>query len=70
MFNNAVAIVFGDFGANIEKILKTFASNLNIPVYRSASFGHEKVNLPFIYGANGIISSNCKTATIEVEMKK
>lgn len=70
LFSKAVAVVFGDFGADIEKILKTFASNLNIPVYKSASFGHEKVNLPFIYGTNGVISFNCKTATIEVEMKK
>ena len=66
LFDNAVAIIFGDFGTNADtlKVLKTFANNLNIPVYKSNSFGHEKVNLPFVYGFNGTISSDNKQARI------
>lgn len=66
LFDNAVAIIFGDFGANTDtiKILKTFANNLHIPVYKSASFGHQKVNLPFVYGFNGTISSHQNNAEI------
>lgn len=67
LFDNAAAIVFGDFGTNegILKILKTFANTLlHIPVYKSSSFGHENVNLPFVYGFNGTISSNNKQTEI------
>ena len=66
LFDHAGAIIFGDFGANAEtlKILKKFANNLHIPVYKSDSFGHEKVNLPFVHGFNGTISLHRDKAEI------
>ncbi len=66
LFDKAVAIILGDFGTNtgILKILKKFANELHIPVYKSGCFGHEKVNLPFVYGFNGAILSNNKHTEI------
>lgn len=71
LFDNAVAIIFGEFGTNVSKILKAFASNMQIPVYKSTSFGHEKVNLPFVLGFTGIISLNQdKSSSAKIVMKE
>ena len=67
LFSNVVAIVFGDFGRDVSKVLKAFASGVKLPVFKSNSFGHQKVNLPFGYGFNGVIKSN--TTTAEITMK-
>ena len=67
LLQNVKAIVFGDFGTDVTKILKQFASKMDIPVYKSSSFGHGKTNLPFVYNSTGIIKRNSNNA--EIEMK-
>lgn len=68
LFRNAKAIIFGDFGADVVKVLKRFASKLNIPVYKSSSFGHGNTSLPFVYNYTGTIQRiGNKT---EVEMRE
>jgi muramoyltetrapeptide carboxypeptidase len=72
IFDNVKAIIFGDFGdydnkrgdnkdainkCGANKILKNFASSMNIPVYKSSKFGHQKDNLPIVLEADGIIKS-------------
>ncbi len=57
LFNRAQAIVFGDFGTDVSKILSKFASKLSIPVFKSTSFGHGRTNLPFVYNYIGTIKT-------------
>jgi muramoyltetrapeptide carboxypeptidase len=55
----AGAIVFGDFtqcdpgwdGRTIDQVLLERTSDLGIPVYAGAPFGHGQVNTPFVLGA-------------------
>ena len=67
LFHKAVAIVFGDFGKNVSKILKTFATKVNLPVFKSNSFGHQRVTLPFGYGFSGVIKSDNTKAEITIK---
>ena len=63
IFDNVKAIIFGNFGVDdnkvgVNQILKKFASTLNIPVYKSNKFGHQKDNFPIVLEADGIIKSH------------
>ncbi len=69
LFDQAIAIVFGDFGKDVSKILRRFASKIEIPVFKSNSFGHEKANLPFVYGADSSITFSNNGAVLEMKPK-
>lgn len=49
LLENVKAIIFGDFGNNKDnlKVLKHFANEINMPVFQTNEFGHQKENLPF-----------------------
>ena len=68
LFNRAYAIVFGDFGTDVSKILSKFASKLSIPVFKSTSFGHRRTNLPFVYNYIGTIKTT--SGKTEIVMSK
>lgn len=61
LLKNVKAVIFGDFGANVSKILKAFANDIKIPVYITDYFGHQKHNYCWGYEFNGIIQ---KTAGV------
>lgn len=61
LLENVKAVIFGDFGTNVSKILKTFANHIKIPVYVTNYFGHQKHNYCWGYEFNGIIQ---KTADV------
>lgn len=66
IFDDVVAIIFGDFCADVTAILDNFAKNTMIPVFRSFSFGHGKNNYPIGYNFKGEInvSSNKKYSLV------
>lgn len=68
LFRDVVAIIFGDFGADVAKVVRTFAAQVNLPVFKSSSFGHEKNNLPFGYEFNATIHHSNK-GNFQVEMR-
>ena len=57
LLKNVKAIILGDFGNNKEnlKVLEHFANEINIPVFKTNEFGHQKTNLPFGINFNGTI---------------
>jgi muramoyltetrapeptide carboxypeptidase len=58
VFVDAVAVVFGEFVPNLSSvmdILQEFARQQNIPVFKSNSFGHGKLNLPLVYNCEAQI---------------
>ena len=57
LFNKVKAIIFGNFGNNQQnmKVLQHFANNINVPVFQTNEFGHQKENLPIGINFNGII---------------
>jgi muramoyltetrapeptide carboxypeptidase len=56
LFNGVVAVILGDFGGNVGRVLQNFAGQLKIPVYKSSLFGHGKTNMPFGYEFDGTIT--------------
>lgn len=55
IFNKAAAIIFADFidneyQENINKVIKRFAENINIPCLQIKNIGHGKTNLPVMFG--------------------
>ena len=75
VFNNVKAIIFGDLSGGSEKlndvgkILNNFAKNINIPVFRSLSFGHGKTNLPIGYNFDGELKQEKSGKTFEIIMR-
>ena len=54
-FNKVKAIVFGTFSngyGDIKNTIKQFAKTLNVPVYVTDQFGHDKTNMPIVYNAD------------------
>lgn len=65
IFAKAKAIVFGDFfdpaDEHVDFALKRFASEVNIPVFKTNQFGHGKMNYPLIYNSKSeIVDSTLK----------
>ena len=60
IFNNVKAIILGNFGNEKQnkKVYKKFAKNINIPVFQTNNFGHQKENLPFGINFDGIIEKS------------
>lgn len=57
-FKRARAIVFGAFSessGDVGSVIQTFADELQIPVYITDQFGHDKVNMPIVYNAESEI---------------
>lgn len=75
VFNKVKAIIFGNFdddNKEVVEILKSFADNLNIPVFKTNRFGHRKINDPIIYNVSSEIaksSGNDFTLTMNNPMK-
>ncbi len=58
LLKNVKAIIFGNFG-NMEQnmeILKHFANSIDIPIFQTNSFGHQREALPMGINFDGIIS--------------
>ncbi len=68
ILKNVKSIIFGDFGKNVSKILKTFACQINIPVYTNNYFGHQKHNYCWGREFDGIIEKT--SGTFSIKMKK
>jgi len=66
IIQKAKAIVFGQFtkpaSENSDKYINSaianFAMNSKIPSFKTNLIGHEYTNIPFVYGAKGIIENN------------
>ncbi len=66
VFDHAQALIFGDFTfesnakevAQNERVLKRFAMELKIPVFRGVFFGHGTINSPWRY-APATIQAGC-----------
>ncbi|WP_064428833.1 LD-carboxypeptidase [Rickettsia sp. Tenjiku01] len=58
LFEDVKAIIFGSFGKDLDAtmlVLRNFADSLDIPVFKTNRFGHEKINDPIIYNTNSKI---------------
>ncbi|AFC72319.1 microcin C7 self-immunity protein [Rickettsia rhipicephali str. 3-7-female6-CWPP] len=58
LLEDVKAIIFGSFGKDLDAImlvLRNFADSLDIPVFKTNRFGHEKINDPIIYNTNSKI---------------
>jgi muramoyltetrapeptide carboxypeptidase len=67
IFNNVKAIIFGDLCDKteaMEKVIKKFAENIQLPVYKIDVFGHGIYNYPIIYNADGEIKTNLDIITL------
>lgn len=66
-FNKAKAVIFGYFlnSNDYKKYLRSFAQELNIPVFITDKFGHGKKNLPLVYNADSSILNNCLTVDLK-----
>jgi muramoyltetrapeptide carboxypeptidase len=54
VFKNAKAIVLGDFieaDEHVKLALSRFAEEIGVPVFKTDTFGHGKVNYPLVYNA-------------------
>lgn len=77
ILNGVKAIVFGNFETGVkdeekEEIdfaLDRFAHEIQIPVFKSAQFGHGKVNRPLIYHANSEIKRNAEESGYRLVMR-
>ena len=63
------AIIFGNFGNNKQnmKVLKHFAEQINIPVFKTDEFGHQETNLPIGINFNGVIEKEGKYYSITMK---
>lgn len=68
ILENVKAIIFGDFGQDVSKILKTFANQLNIPVYSTNYFGHQTHNYCWGYDFCGTITKT--SGKFSISMKR
>jgi muramoyltetrapeptide carboxypeptidase len=69
ILDGVISIIFGSFNkndANTMQALSDFASNLNIPAFKTNKFGHEEINEPIIYNTNSFISTSSKGTFILV----
>lgn len=58
LLEDVKAVIFGSFDKDSEStmlVLRNFADSLNIPVFKTNRFGHEKINDPIIYNTNSKI---------------
>ncbi|HJD54510.1 MAG TPA: LD-carboxypeptidase [Rickettsia endosymbiont of Proechinophthirus fluctus] len=58
LLEDVKAIIFGSFGKDFDAtmlVLRNFADSLDIPVFKTNRFGHEKINDPIIYNTNSKI---------------
>ncbi|WP_218460407.1 LD-carboxypeptidase [Rickettsia sp. TH2014] len=58
LLKDVKAIIFGSFGKDLDAtmlVLRNFADNLNIPVFKTNRFGHAKINDPIIYNTDSKI---------------
>ena len=73
LLNEIRAIIFGEFNEPAKenlRVLRDFASNLKVPVFKTDRFGHSKYNDPVVYNANGsIILQNNKTYDLKMNLK-
>lgn len=61
LLEDVKAIIFGSFDKDSEStmlVLRNFADSLNIPVFKTNRFGHEKINAPIIYNTDSKIIKN------------
>ena len=61
LLEDVKAIIFGSFGKDLDAtmlVLRNFADSLDIPVFKTNRFGHEKINDPIIYNTNSKIIKN------------
>lgn len=79
IFEGVQAVLFGDFNFYTPvdpihtqlypKMFKEFAEEMEIPVLSCTQFGHGKVNLPLVMGAEGALSLG-KTGTLKTSLSK
>lgn len=58
LLEDVKAIIFGSFGKDFDAtmlVLRNFADSVDIPVFKTNRFGHEKINDPIIYNTNSKI---------------
>jgi len=63
ILEDVASIIFGSFNKDDEntmRVLSEFASNLNVPVFKTNKFGHERINEPIIYNVHSFISPSSK----------
>lgn len=61
LLENIKAIIFGTFDKDSKLtmlVLRNFANNLKVPVFKTDRFGHEKINDPIIYNTDSKIIGN------------
>ena len=61
LLEDVKAIIFGSFDKDSEGtmlVLRNFADSLNIPVFKTNRFGHDKINDPIIYNTDSKIIKN------------
>lgn len=66
ILNKAKAVVFGQFTGskesdntdNIQIAIDQFCKKVSYPVFRTNLIGHDRRNIPFVYGAQTIIKGN------------
>lgn len=61
LLENIKAIIFGTFDKDSKLtmlVLRNFATNLKVPVFKTDRFGHEKINDPIIYNTDSKIIGN------------
>lgn len=73
LLDSVKAIIFGEISEPQNenlKVLKDFANNIQVPVFKSDKFGHSKYNDPIVYNVNSSISSqNNKTYNLKMLLK-
>lgn len=58
LLKDVKAVIFGTFDKDSDAImlvLRDFADNLNIPVFKTNRFGHQKINDPIVYNTDSKI---------------
>lgn len=61
IFEGVDAIIFGDISGSkgdMLSVINDFSQSINIPVFRSNRFGHEKINDPIIYNTKSVITKD------------
>ena len=64
ILDGVISIIFGSFNKDDENTMQAlagFASNLDIPVFKTNKFGHEEINEPIIYNVDSFISPSSKS---------
>ncbi len=70
ILKNVTAIIFGDINDNnkdILSVIKSFAQQLDIPVFKCERFGHRIINDPIIYNTKSTLRKDGTTYSIIME---